>query len=208
MFFWQKGIYIFLLSICFIRSCSDPEWFFRIRIPQDPQDRLNPDDTENIPDWIAGAGGATRVGTRRISPSSPRRRGTREGTLSRRQDYTTLLNSTCFLLPISKPEKTLMFYRFINQSIFWIFVLFLIALFYCILLCRAGMNDIVFLFSLTQFTLTLPSFYASYHNFTIIFENRRDGIILFTDLRNGWENEHVVNEWTNIWIRVKRNKTN
>jgi hypothetical protein len=83
--------------------------FFRIRIllkVPDPQDWLNPDDTENIPDGIVGAGGATRVGTRRISPSSPRRRGTRGGTLSRRQDYTTPLNSTCFLLPARKPKKT------------------------------------------------------------------------------------------------------
>jgi hypothetical protein len=51
---------------------------------------------KNIADGIVGAGGATRVGTRRISPSSPRRRGTRGGTLSRRQDYTTLLHILIF----------------------------------------------------------------------------------------------------------------
>ncbi len=71
---------------------------------------------KNIADGIADAGGATRVGTRRICPSSPRRRGTRGGTLSRRQEYTTLLNSACFLLPTQKPRKPRCFYQ-INQSI-------------------------------------------------------------------------------------------
>ncbi len=100
------------------------------------------------------------------------------------KQYLILASST-------KTEKTSMFYQFINQSI----LLYLCPFSYCTFLLCITLSDRYewcrFFFSSFNTVYLVPSIQCLpaiiiFCYFAIIFEHRRDVLIFFTDLRNGW----------------------